>query len=223
MNNRQKIALISIGQTPRPDITADYYLSGCNKLHFIEFGALDSCDEKTIKNLAPLPGEADLVTRLADGRPVLISHERLTPYVQQAVNRAVAADVAVVVVQCTGHFVLHSKRSLIYPAQVLEQNASLLAGNSRSVFLLIPTPGQTTEAEMRWRCRGYTIAATQVIAPFNKLESLQHYDALSKADILIADCYGFTTTLYQQLRAFYHGPILIPRRLIAQLLISIWQ
>lgn len=227
MSGKQKIALISIGQTPRPDITTDYYDMGCDKFDITEFGALDGCQTKTIGQLAPLPGDADLVTRLADGSSVLVSHERLTPYVQAAVDRARVANVTVVVVQCTGCFALQTDQHVIYPAKVLETSAGLLAGNGKSVFLLTPTPAQTTNARLRWQLRGYTIAATHVIPPFGEqriaLESLQRDVDLINADAIIGDCYGFTNAFYQQLRDFYNGPILIPRRLIAQLLISAWQ
>jgi protein AroM len=68
----KRVAFVTIGQSPRNDVVPDILAETRVKFEATERGALDGLDDATIADLAPRRGEERLVSRLRDGREVLL-------------------------------------------------------------------------------------------------------------------------------------------------------
>jgi hypothetical protein len=68
----RRVAFVTIGQSPRSDVLPDIIKETQTQFEVTERGALDGLTDEAIVNLAPQPGEERLVTRLRDGREVLL-------------------------------------------------------------------------------------------------------------------------------------------------------
>lgn len=68
-----RVAFVSMGQTPRPDLTDEIIeLSGCSFDHD-EYGALDGLDEFELEMLGPVADDERVHTRLADGSSIVLA------------------------------------------------------------------------------------------------------------------------------------------------------
>ena len=144
------VTFVTIGQTPRTDLVPElaFWLPGATTVR--EVGALDGLDAGEVAAYAPAPGEARLVTRMADGTQAVVSgawmHERL-----QSMMDALPRDpTAVTVLLCTGAFPGLHGPGLFLDAQHLVDHgvAALCAGMSR-IGLLLPLAEQA--ADFHWR------------------------------------------------------------------------
>ena len=70
---RPVVGLVTIGQSPRPDVVPDMAEITGPGVEIREAGALDGLGRAAIDALAPREGDEILVTRLADGAPVFLS------------------------------------------------------------------------------------------------------------------------------------------------------
>src|SRR4051794_31736752 len=96
------IGLVTIGQSPRPDIR-EGYKAVLGPMPIIEAGALAGPAPAEVRDLSPAVDDVPLVT-LAHGDEVRIGKRAVTPLLQRAIDRVVAAGASVVAVLCTGHF-----------------------------------------------------------------------------------------------------------------------
>ena len=72
MSQHTKIAGITVGQSPRTDMTCDLIPKLALNLELVEYGALDGLTLADIeRDLAPEPGEEVLVSRMRDGQQAL--------------------------------------------------------------------------------------------------------------------------------------------------------
>lgn len=222
----QTVAFVSIGQSPREDIVSDFDKLWGNTFRILEVGALDDLSPAEIKSLAPVPGESDLITRLRDGQAVYLSHERLLPYMEQALEKACRRGADKAVVLCTGDFSkLATPVPLLMPSQVLAHSVASVVKPGDKLTIVVPTQGQADEAAARWSERGFEVAKVIVESPFDDHRALF---AVLKSDRtvqttqgLIADCFGFGIAFMDSVAEFYDKPIFVARKLIAHLLLAI--
>ncbi len=223
--SRKKIALITIGQSPRPEVVADFIKIWGDSFDIIESGALDNLTVQQIAELEPQPGEAELLTKLTDGQVVSVSHQRLLPYVQQAIARAAAQEADIAIMLCTGNFDgLETVIPLLQPNRILAGSVAGMIATGVDIVVIVPTAGQVEEARSRWQERGFNVTHVSVISPFakqdNVLESLLNDTIIQNSAAIVVDCFGFDVDFKNVLDRHYHKPIFIPRLLLGQLLLA---
>ena len=116
-----KIGAITIGQSPRTDITGDICPLLAPNITLQEYGALDPFDADYInQNFAPGPDSSVLVTRMRDASQVIIGEEHILPLVQSCITRAEADGCQATVLLCTGKFPkLKHQKMLIIPQPLI--------------------------------------------------------------------------------------------------------
>ena len=225
MRKQQTVAFISIGQSPRTDITKDFLDVWDRKFSILDIGALDELSLEEIHSLAPVAGEADLITKLRDGQVVYLSHDRLMPQMEKAIAKAAKCGADWAVVACTGDFSrLNSEIPLLLSNQILEHSVASLLRTGDKLAVIVPTAGQAGEAAERWTKRGFAIAKVIVQNPFENhqavFEQLADDPAVQSTKGLIADCFGFGTQFEKAAANFYAQPVFVARTLIAHLLLA---
>lgn len=184
------VGLVTIGQSPRPDIRATYESILGQAIRMIEAGALDGLDAAAVRHLLPSDGDTPLVT-LFDSDEVRIGKRSVTPLLQRAISRVVADGAAIVVVLCTGHFEgLRAAVPLIEPDRVLDgfMRAIQPAGK---LGVIMPDDGQ--EAMMRRKWHGYdlTLATASPYQPPTTWEAVIARFTAAHVEGIVLDCMGF--------------------------------
>ncbi len=215
---KQRIAAITIGQSPRTDMTADSFARLPADLEIVEYGALDPFSrEEAVKRFSPADGDEVLVSRLRDGSQIRLGGEAVTQLLQECIHRAEKDGAAAILLLCTGEFpeFRHTK-PLITPMPLLHATARILAGG-RPVAVLIPDPEQVEPAIQRWRESGLEALAVSA-SPYQDIAEVERAAASLRgcgAALLCMDCMGYTVEM-KRLAARASGlPVLLPRTLMS--------
>jgi protein AroM len=145
------LGVVTIGQSPRADLTgelAGYLPAGTNLL---ERGALDDLSSSTITALAPGADEDTLTSRLRDGEPVLLDRQRLVPRLEEAISALEQQGTEVNLLVCTGTFPpLHHGRPLLDAERLLVSGVGAVVHRSGPLGVVVPLPAQQNVLSMRW-------------------------------------------------------------------------
>ena len=119
VSDLRHLGLLTVGQSPRADVTPTLRAILGESVHLCESGALDGLSEADIAALAPEVGETPLETRSSAG-PVILSQERLLPLLEAAAER-LADSCEVALLLCSGEFPTLTERvpQVIQPVHLL--------------------------------------------------------------------------------------------------------
>ena len=220
-DNRRKIGAITIGQSPRVDVTPELQAVLGPEYEFIEGGALDGLTRAQVAELAPKPGDYVLVTRMADGGPsVQIAEHHILPRMQGQIDRVIAAGADVVALLCTGEFPpFQSSKLLVKPQPVLHHFVAALAEGKR-LGVVIPAPEQVEHAIPRWKPVAGEVRV-EAGSPYADISQLERaVEALKgwEADMIVLDCMGFTTAMKARAAEIAKVPVILPRTVLARTL-----
>lgn len=144
------VGIYTIGQTPRPDLTA-VLASRLGPFRFEIRGAIDDLDGDEIP--ASLPGGYPLETRLRGGTRVVVDAGFLEPRLQEAIAE-LDSEVRAHLVLCAGPFPsLVARRPLIRPFDVAA--AEMSARGHRSLEVMVPFAAQAAPAALKWKAAGF--------------------------------------------------------------------
>ena len=210
---------VTIGQSPRPDITADILAVLGPDYRVVERGALDDLTRAEIDRLAPNPGEDVLVTRLRDGSEVQAAERHITPLVQQKVNELFAEGVPVVVLLCTGHFPgFTANGPVLRPQELINQGAADL-GRGKKVGVLCPTPEHIPQMKRQW---GQVLGSEPLVmaaSPYHGISAVeQPAFAMKEAGVQVVamDCIAYSLALKERVEQITGARELLPRTLAAE-------
>lgn len=214
------VAMLTIGQTPRQDITDDLRKLLPESVALREYGALDGLSRTEAEALCGYDGIGELlVTRMAGDREMIcLSADKVFARLQDCIIRAEAEGAQVHLMACTGNFpdYIHQK-PILYPG-VCQRKAALVLSNS--VGVLIPNEAQREQIAGWWAECGAPAVRFAVADPFGPLCSVeQAAKALEEqgARVLCLDCFGFTVE--QKLAAELAAgiPAVLPREVLCQM------
>lgn len=211
------VGAITIGQSPRRDITDEISPLLGPGLRIIEAGALDGLSNDEIAAMAPADDDHTLVTVLRDGREVLLGRRHVLPRVQACVDR-LQDHVDLILMLCTGTFPrFRSRRMLLYPEQLLFQTARAVIGRGH-VGVLTPSPRQIADQERRWHevAAAVTVRAFSPYAAGGDLEAACRDFVTAGVDVVVLDCLGYTLALKREVRARTGRPVLLARTVLAR-------
>lgn len=214
-----RLALLTIGQSPRQDVIDDIgYL--LRNVDYIERGVLDGLNKEYIeRNLSPKPGEDFYITRLSNGSQVKVSKKLIDEMMVELV-RKVEEYVDLIVIMCTGDFNISSKKLLLLPSKVIVKFIESLS--PKSLGVLVPGKGQEDMAYNRWI---EIVDNVKVFAwsPYTDGEYLLKSIAknLKDVDIIVMDCIGYSTGHGNLLKRITGKPVVVPRHLIASIITSL--
>ncbi|MDR7452462.1 MAG: AroM family protein [Armatimonadota bacterium] len=211
-----RLGAVTIGQSPRTDIVPELRTVLGPEVEILEAGALDGLSAEAIRALAPEHGETVLVSRLRDGTPVRLAHDRLLPLLERQVAE-LAPTVDAVLLLCTGSFHPFSVgRPVLYPEH-------LLLAFARAVFpghigVITPDHAQIEEQQERWGkvARQVTVAACSPYAAASELPSVGVRLAEAGAECIVLDSLGYSLEMKQEVRRSAGRPVLLPRTILAR-------
>ncbi len=216
-----QIAVLTIGQTPRPDITADLLALLPADVTLWEYGALDGLSRTEAERLLGYPGHGELlVTRMgAEQQMIELDGEKLMARLQVCIDRAEANGADLLLMACTGNFpdYRHSVPLLLPGRYQREQTKQ--AAQGRKVGVLIPNGGQRAQIAGWWADCGLTDVLLAAADPFvSPQQTARAALELQKqgAAVLCLDCFGYTLAHQYAAEQATGLPIILPRRVIVE-------
>ncbi|MHC6219284.1 AroM family protein [Arthrobacter sp. MMS24-S77] len=216
------LGVITIGQTPRTDLTPELadLLPGVG---IVERGALDGLSASEIAELATVPGDHVMTTRLRDGTAAVVGQEPLVRRVQSAILD-LQGEADVLLLACTGTFpeFIHHK-PLIEPDHVLAHVLAAVAARSRRVGIICPLAEQEEDAKAKYRALlpGTVALSTAAATPYST--DLAPISAAAKqlkndgAEIIVLDCIGYSAQMRSEVIEATGLPVLLARSVAARI------
>ena len=213
------VAMVTIGQSPRTDVTSDVADILGSDITIVECGALDELTNTDISEMKPSPNDHVLVTRLRNGSEVKISHKRVVSLVNDCISK-VQDKANIVVLLCTGEFKeVRADKLLIMPSDLLFRVVQSILPRG-VVGILVPSPLQFDDMRTKWNREGLKIVL-ESLSPYqetdeNSVKEIASRFVNAKADLLVLDCIGYSMKLSQTLKELTKLPTILARTIVAR-------
>lgn len=212
IDKQKRVAFVTIGQAPRPDLTPDIVAAMRMPVIVSEYGALDGLDGAAIAALAPDRDEPRLVTRLRDGREVLLGKTKMQRRLQGLFDRIDGEGFDLIVLLCTGQFEPFALRTLfLEPQPVVDHFVEGLAHGARTLGVLVPNAAQIGEF--------HGIADKRIVgasaSPYSDGDFEAAGRALAGTDMVVMHCMGYSEAMRRRVAATAGRPVMLARSLVA--------
>lgn len=214
----KKLGLITIGQSPRTDITPDLEPIFGPDIQMLQAGALDELTAREVAALAPEEGDEVLISKLQDGTTVLLGERRIYPRLQQCIDALEEQGAALILFLCTGSFpAFKSRVPLVFPCEMLNGTVPTLTGRSR-IAAIIPKEEQREDCQEKW---GHDIQFIQILCaspygPPEELDRAAREAAQLDVDLVVLDCMGYTAAMKRRVQQLSRKPTILSRTLAAR-------
>ncbi|MCX5402111.1 AroM family protein [Streptomyces sp. NBC_00102] len=214
------LTFLTIGQAPRPDLSAavEAHLPTATRVRHA--GVLDGLTRAEAEvRFGPVDGGATLLSRLADGGSVTLDAGAVGAALRSRVDQVEEEGADVVVLLCTGEFPsLRTRRArLVEPDALVTGYVATVLRGSR-VGVVVPLPEQVPEAREKWRAidPAPLFAAASPYADDDRAlcdAAFGHLEAGATA--LMLDCMGYGARHRRALRAAgVTVPVLTPAAVV---------
>lgn len=214
----RSVGILTIGQSPRTDVTPSIEAILEESVTIVESGGLDSLTHDTVCSVEPEDFDTTYISRMRDGKSVKIGKSKLLPLLQAELS-ALEDTVDIVLMLCTGDFpTLQTKKPIVYPDKVLNHIVSALLP-SGSLGLIIPLAEQRGTLLSKWHQEGLKIFA-EVASPYEESDVAGAALALQKkgADLIVLDCMGYNEQHKSEAVKGSGLPVILPRTLVARII-----
>ena len=189
-----KIGMLTIGQSPRDDITPHLKeILGSNH-EILEAGALDNMTQEEIMRIEFRPDDYLLVSRLRDGSEVKIHKRLILPYLQKRVHELEEKGVRLTVIMCTGKFPQFESQGLVITPQEILRGVLEATLKSGKLAVVYPSEEQTYKAESDFGRDGIIIYADH-LSPYEGRDDLELLaERLNEHDpaLIFLNCFGYS-------------------------------
>lgn len=214
-----KIGAITIGQSPRVDVTGDILPILPDGVELLQAGALDGLSRREIDAMKPEPGDYVLISRLNDGSSAVFAERFVLPRLQACIDRLEAQGVKLILFLCTGDFpdTLRAHVPLVFPCKILNGMVPALTGASE-IIVVTPTPEQAPQAEKKWRdyVKKARVIAASPYGGWERLEEAAREAAELPGDLIVLDCIGYSAQMKELFRRATGKNVVLSRTIAAR-------
>lgn len=216
---RRRIGVVTIGQAPRDDLTPELaaHLPG---VELVERGALDGLTTDEIAQFAPTLQEVPVITRLANGTSVTVSHSRITRLLRLALEAVAADGVKTIILACTGEFSEINMPCVLRPGTLIRRALTGYAECGYRIGVVCPLEDQIEVIERFWGDVGIPVrvaAADPYAASSTDLAAAAERVVRDGATLVVLDCIGYRERERQTARDACGVPVILARSLTARL------
>lgn len=213
-----KIGAITVGQSPRVDVTPDLWPIFGPNVELIEAGGLDGLSREEIETFVPEEGDYVLVSRLKDGSSVTFAERYVLPRLQQCVDRLEEEGVRLILFFCTGDFPdnFRHKVPLIFPNQILFGLVPVLCAGKLAA--VTPSEKQLEQSQKKWGGYGLEVKS-YAASPYGEMEAVEaaaREIAKTDADLVLLDCIGYTAEMKRMVAKITGKNVILSRTILAR-------
>lgn len=211
---RRRVASLTVGQTPRSDLLPDILAQVSLPLDVQEFGALDGLSAAQIAALAPAEGESCLITRLRDGRDVIVSRQRMAERLEALCLGIDPQRFDLLIVLSTGLFRDFDSRCPTVNAQrAMDAAIGAVSAAGQTVGVVYPLRRQVDE-NADYSVPGLSLRFSHADSG-NTAELLKAADALRDCDMLVLNSVGYVDADRVLVAQRSGRPVILARRVVA--------
>lgn len=214
------ISMLTIGQTPRRDISHDLRRLLPADWHIREYGALDGLTRQEAERLFGYEGRGELlVTRMAgEQAQIRLSADKVFARLQTCITLAEQEGTDLHLMACTGNFPAYvHQKPILYPGLCQRKAALTQPG---PVGVLIPNAGQLEQIAGWWAACGADMVLLEPADPFGSADGVAQAAKRLKdrgARTLCLDCFGYTLAHKEAVEAACGLPAVLPREVLCQM------
>jgi protein AroM len=212
----QRVAFITIGQSPRSDVVPDIIAQTRTLMEVTERGALDGLDDAAIAGLAPAAGEERLVSRLRNGQEVLLGNPAIDRHLHTILGELDAGGFDLLVLVCTGQFsrFRRLRTRFIEPQHMVDHFVQGLAYGAERIGVMLPNAAQIDEFHSIPGVATKAASASPYL-PNPEAALRKAGAALADTDMIVMHCIGYSEAMRQEVKHASGRPVLVSRRLVA--------
>lgn len=193
-----KLGAITVGQSPRADVTDDIMGIFNGKLELIERGALDGLTLAEVALLKPEEGDYVLVSRMRDGTQVFFAEEKILPRIQECIHQLEQEGVQMILFFCTGEFAypFESCVPCVYPGKLITSLVPALCGDE-PLIVITPLPEQVEQTRNKWRKIVPDVTAVAA-SPYGDMAAIEKAGEVIRTmtgSLVIMDCIGYSQAM----------------------------
>ena len=210
------LGIVTIGQTPRPEIEGVCRpYAGAAAIRIV--GALDGLTREQVRRLEDSGGAYPLLVRLADGGTAEVPLRVLVPRVTARAAGLAETGAQLVVIWCAGDF-----PEIACPVPVLRPGRLVPACavemmRTRTIGVVTPVPGQVEAARAKWQADGFAATVTWA-APGDADGLARAGRELSGAaiELVVLDCMGHGEGARREIARLSGHPVISAQSLTAR-------
>lgn len=185
------------------------------EIRAMEYGLLDGLDDRAVRDWAPGNSEERLVSRMADGREVILGKAVVEPRLQKLFAQLDEQGFDLIVLLCTGHFAPFQVRTpFLEPQHAVDHFTLGLTHGLERLGVLVPNRAQIEEFH-EIPGKDTVIAYASPYRPEGMDELRLAADKLKDACAIVMHCMGYTETMRRVVKERTGRPVLLPRRIVA--------
>jgi protein AroM len=214
---KKSVGVLTIGQSPRVDVTPSIQHILGNTVDIVEAGGLDRIREDDLYSITPDKGEVTYISRLRNGESIKIGKSKLIPLLQAELNK-LEEQVSAVIMLCTGDFpTIINKKPLIYPDKLLSHTVKAILSKGK-LGLVVPLEEQRNTLTQKWKSTGIEFCV-EVASPYEGSDKKRAAQKLKNqgAELIVLDCMGYDETHKKEAMEGSGLPVLLPRTLTARI------
>jgi protein AroM len=209
------VAFLTIGQSPRTDLVPEMLGGTRTPIEAVERGVLDGLDDEEVAALAPVPDKPCLVSRLRDGREVILGRQAIERRLGTVLVELDGMGFDLIVLLCTGRFGMFGLTTpFIEPQHTVDHFVQGLAYGRDRIGVLLPHPQQIADFHGIPGLSPHFAAASPYVA-----DSEAQLDAaaaeLSESGMIVMHCMGYSEAMRRRVAAAARCPVLLSRKLVA--------
>lgn len=211
------LGILTIGQSPRMDVTPTLRKMVGNHVEILERGALDSLSDQEMDMIAPQDNEITYISKLRNGSSVKISKAKLLPLLQNELT-LLEKESDIIVILCTGDFpTLQVTKPIIYPDRLLTNVVAALF-STKKIGLIVPLEEQKESLIEKWKS-SHTLIETEVASPYTEsdIEGAARRLKNKGAEVLILDCMGYSEDHKTRALSTFEKSVILPRTLVGSI------
>jgi len=215
-----KVGFLTIGQSPRSDITPTFIEIFHKDIEIVERGALDSLNEAQLLSVIARNEKNICASRLRDGRSIIMSRRKLLPLLQNELSKLEQAVDMVVVLSTDDLPTLTCGKPIFYPNRIVTQAVSAMAEKPK-IGLIIPLDEQRRSKLKKWQEVSDDITVA-VASPYDygNFKEAARYLKDYRVDLIILDCMGYNDEHRQFVRTESGIFTILPRTLVARMVLE---
>lgn len=208
-----RLGVVTIGQSPRPDLVGFLRDQFGDRVALVEVGALDESGARDLSEMAAGSGDERYLTRLRNGTsfsaPARLLHRRAERVLAGLIPKCDAT-----LMLCTGDFSdLRVTGTVLYPDRILRGVVEAVIQTDQTLGVILPAD-PPADAPSAWGAR----VLTAVCDPYDGSDPAVAARDLVRggAALLVLDCMGFTRDHRSRVRQEVDVPVILPQSLVAR-------